>query len=106
MRRAAKVDNSHAEIYRTLHQCGITVVDVSKLPNLCDMMVLFRGRAHFIEAKTAQYASVHERQNRHALLTRGERLFAERCEQNGIPYHIVFNADECLRAIGAAEEID
>jgi len=101
MRRAARIDNSHAEIYRTLHQCGITVIDISKLPNMCDMLVLFRGQAHFVEAKTAQYASAHERRDRQALLTRGERLFAERCIANGVPYHIVFDADEALAAIGA-----
>lgn len=105
MRRAARIDNSHAEIYRTLHQCGITVVDVSKLPGFCDMIVLFRGKAHFIEAKTEEYASKKDIMpvSRWQLLTAPELAFYRKCQDAGVPYHIVFNADECLRVIGATE---
>lgn len=103
MRRAARTDNSHAEIYRTLHQCGITVVDVSKLPNFCDALVLFRGQTHHVEIKTVDYASKAAQVDRWQLLTEGERRHAEMCEAAGVPYHIVFDADEALAAIGATE---
>jgi hypothetical protein len=54
MRRASRVDSTHAEVRDALRECGYRVLDTSKYPEFVDFLVRRHHKIYLVEAKTAQ----------------------------------------------------
>lgn len=53
MRRAAKVDATHADIVRAFRTCGAFVLDLSRVGCGCpDLLIVHQGVIAFVEVKT------------------------------------------------------
>ena len=91
-RRAAKKDNNHKDIARTLTDVGCEVFDLSSLPGACDVLVGYRGKLTILEIK--QPASRND-------LTDLEQKMIARLRRVGAPVFVVCDADEALKAVGA-----
>ena len=95
MRRAARVDDNHAEIIRALLAVGATVVDTSAVGAGCpDLLVGYRGVNFLIEikdgAKPKSARQLTQAQESWFALWRGRAA-------------VVIDVDEALAVVGAAE---
>ena len=91
-RRAARIDDNHAEIVRALRDVGAGVQSLAAIGQGCpDLLVGFRGQCFCLEVKDG--SKPHSRQ----ALTPAE----ERWEENWPGhYRVVRTVDEALKAIG------
>lgn len=97
MRRAAKVDSNQASIVEVLRQVGAKVQPIHTVGKGCpDTLVAFRGQWFVIEIKDGD--KVKSRR----ILTPDEQRWHDEFGESA-PVHIVNDADEALKVIGAIE---
>lgn len=90
MRRAARVDASQEQIVSALKAAGATVLPIG-LP--VDLLVGYRSVTYLFEVKTPNTAYGKKGANGN------QREFIQLWR--GAPVHLVYTADDALRAIGA-----
>lgn len=86
MRRAAKVDDNHAEIRDAARKLGAYWHDTFQLKGFCDGMMVFRGETIAVEVKDGSKPPSKRR------LTQDEETFRDDWTKAGGTYEIV----ECV----------
>ncbi len=108
MRRAARVDRNHAEIRKLYKSVGAVVVDTYQLKNAFDMLVAYRGMLYVIEVKDGKefpnkfenFNDWEKHQFLKSKLTKGEEDCQMKLFGVNVPYHIVYDRESALQAIG------
>ena len=95
-----KKDSNQPQIEQDLRDVGATVFSVHIVPNLFDMIVIFRGTVYLAEIKNPEYLPKRNPDPRQ-MLTTGELEAAQLVEAAGGVYHIWLDSDQAMRAIGA-----
>lgn len=95
MRRIAKVDSNQASIVNIMRAVGAKVQPIHTLGNgVPDLLIAFRGQWFVVEVKDGDKAASRR------LLTPDEQRWHDEFNR-AAPVHVVNNADDALRAIGA-----
>ena len=88
MRRAAKVDANHSDIVEALRAVGASVQSLAQIGKGCpDVLAAFRGSMFLLEIKHGKGKTNEDQQRWHI--------------QWNAPVHVVYSAEDALRAIGA-----
>lgn len=96
MRRAAKVDDNHAEIRAAFRALGAEVVDCSHVgEGFPDLLVGWRGRVLLVEVKDGS------KPVRLQKLTPAQTVFHAGWERVGCKVHVVTNEAEAFALLGA-----
>lgn len=98
MRRAARVDDNHAEILDAVRSLGAMVVDTSAVGSgFPDAIIGWRGRLIWIEIKDgAKRPSARK-------LTPSQCVFHAEWARINCPVHVVETVSDALRLLGARE---
>ena len=93
--RPRRVDANHRAVATALRRAGCAVLDVSALPGLgCDLFVGARGRWYVLEVKDgAKPPSART-------LTPSEERLRDLAAALGLPYAVVLDERDALRAVG------
>jgi Holliday junction resolvase len=96
MRRAAKVDDNHAEIRAAFRSLGAEVVDCSHVGDgFPDLLVGWRGRVLMVEVKDSRKPPSARK------LTPAQTVFHVEWQRVGCKVHVITNVDEALALLGA-----
>ena len=92
----AKVDANQPEIVAALRKRGAFVWLVHRLPNCCDLVVLYKGVVVAVEVKNPN--------GKGTKLTPGEEKFSDAWTENGGKWAMVTSVEEALGLIESIEE--
>ena len=93
MQRAAKVDANQKQIVKETRAIGATVLIVSQLKNLFDIIVCYRGKTHLVEIKDGSKPPSARK------LTEGELKCKDSLERVNVNYNVICSMDEMIELI-------
>ena len=96
MRHAARVDDNHSEIVKTLQRIGVYVVDCSHVgQGFPDLMCFFRGQVTLVEIKDGEKSASRRK------LTPAQTIFHAEALAKGCKVHVVENVDQAIRLLSS-----
>lgn len=94
MRYAARVDDNHADIVKSLQRIGVYVVDCSHVgEGFPDLMCFYRARVTLIEIKDGEKPPSRRK------LTPAQTIFHAEVMAKGCKVHVVESVDDAIRLL-------